>query len=235
MQRTFPGTAPQSPDQKQKLRALAQDRSSERIGDLAQLEGFWRQSTGAPFPWPLSVPAPFQFEIRGRSYPISDPVRIEFDADGDGKPEWIQEGTEIGKPHPYSYEKEADYESVIRIHDRSGQIHTYRTRFRILSQAAFDAEIQTVWSELKEALRRGDLASAAECIHTQSRTRYTKTFEAIPDLPQKVDEILMAIKLVEHRKGEAIYEMLAPREAKTYSYEVRFGVDFDGVWRIRSF
>jgi len=58
---------------------------------------------------------------------------------------------------------------------------------------------------------------------------------AIPDLAKKVDEILSAIRFVERRGGEAIYEMLRTKGRDTFSYEIRFAADFDAVWRIRSF
>jgi hypothetical protein len=235
MQRAFPGALPQSPDQKQELNVLAHDKSPERIGDLAQLEGFWKLTRPVPLVLPTTGPAPLRVEIRAGSYPGIKPVKIEFDMDGDGRPEWVLEAQEMGIPRTYLYQKEGDYEASFRLHDRFGQIHTYTSRVRVLSQAGFDAEIQAIWSNFKEALRRGDLLAAVDCIHTQSRNRYMKIFGAIPDLPQKVDEILTAIRFVNHDRGEAAYEMQRPRDGTTASFDVRFGTDVDGFWRISSF
>ena len=133
--RVFPSAPPQTPEQKQKLKAIARENSPGQIGELAQLEGFWRQSTGAPLPFPITMSAPFQLDIRVGSYPILDPVKVEFDADGDGKPELVQEVAKTGNSFSYTYKQEGNYEYVVRIHDRSGKIHTYKTRLHILSQA----------------------------------------------------------------------------------------------------
>ncbi|MGH7831120.1 MAG: hypothetical protein ACREP8_13200 [Candidatus Binatia bacterium] len=233
--RVFP-TAPQqpSPGEKQKLRVIARERRPENTGDLAQMEGFWRVATGAPLPYPMTGRAPFHWKLDASSVPVPDPVKIEFDGNGDGKPDLVQEIGKRPKSALYIYD-DGDYEFVMRIHDRSGRIHTYKGRLRVLSPADFDAQLQTVWRDLKGALRRGDRNAALECIHTQSRNRYREIFVAIPDLSSKVDEILTTIHSVENRQGEAVYEMLRKEGSDTLFFEVRFVADLDAVWRIRSF
>lgn len=232
----LPGASPLTPEQKEQLEALAHEKSPDRVGKLAKLEAFWRFFRAAPLPNPSSGPVPLTVEIVWPSYPISSPAKIEFDVDGDGKPEWIEETYQPATPRQYVYRQQGTYEFTVRIHDRGGQVHVYRSFIRVFSPAAFDAELQARWSGLKEALRQGDIGAALECVHTHSRARYHEVFQALKDtFPRQVDEILATIRVVKHRRGEAVYESVPADKGLAKSFEVRFGIDVDGLWRISSF
>jgi hypothetical protein len=232
----LPGAQPLTRQQKEKLQALARGQSPEQIGELAKLEEFWIAFSAPSVPIPVSGPAPLTVPVRYSGYPIPDPVKIEFDADGDGNPEWVQERRETGRPGEYTYQQEGQYTASLRIHDSRGQVHTVRIPVKVMSLAGFDSDLQAVWNHLKEALRRGEIAAALECIHTRARARYNQVFRAITTMPQKVDEILTMIRFVQHRRGEAEYEMLrADPKRGTLSYAVRFNIDVDGIWRISMF
>lgn len=191
---------------------------------------------------PLSVlppagPAPLTVEIRWWVYPVDNPVRVEFDVDGDGIPEWSRPGfgTEHG-PRTYTYRQEGQYRFTVRVEDHGAQVRTYTAPVSVLSPAAFDAKLQSRWTTLKGALGRGDLAAALDCIHSESRSRYRKVFEALSPLsPREVDRILTTIRFVEHHGTEAIYESSRTDRGVVKSFEVRFEVDADGVWRLRMF
>lgn len=234
--------APKLPDsdQIQSIRTLGQQRPPDRIHELAQLEGLWRMSSVTSIPFTITVPVPHTAEIRPGQYPIHDLIKVEFDADGDGRPEWVEEGDAIRRSRSYTYDKEGEYQNTLRLYDRSGQLYVSSSRLRVVSHASFDAELQAVWTDFKNALRSNNLAAALECMHTQSRARYKQSLEAIPGLAGKVDEIWGPIKLANPKPGISIYEMtiyemLRVKNGVTLSYEVRFVADFDAVWRIRSF
>jgi hypothetical protein len=222
-------------EQREKIRLLGQQRPPDQIGQLAQMEGLWRQSLVTTIPFTFTVPVPYEVEIRASRYPVRDLIKAEFDAEGDGRPEWVQEGPSIGESKSYTYDREGEYQSTLRLYDSRGQVYVSGSRLRVVSQYRFDVELQEVWNDFKESLRRNDLAAALECIHTQSRARYKKTLEAIPGLAGKVDEILADINQAGPKAGVGVYEMLRVKDGVTYSYQVRFGADFDAVWRIRSF
>lgn len=232
----LPGSQPLSPEQKARLKAVAQRKLPDQIGELARLEVFWRLSRAVPLPNPRTGPAPLTVEIVWPKYPIASPSKIEFDPDGDGKAEWVEERYEAVAPRQYIYQQEGKYEFTVRVHDNRGQVHLYSSSVVVFSPGAFDAELQARWSGLKEALRRGDTSAALECIHTHSRSRYKEVFSAIlSGLSQKVDQTLTTIRFVDHHRGLAIYEMLRSDGGVTSSFEIRFGIDVDGVWRITSF
>lgn len=206
--------------------------SDLQIADLAKKEGINPLLVS-----PRSGPAPLTVEIRWWTYPVADPVHVEFDADGNGVPEWSQPRFEsVSRQQSYTYQREGEYRFTARVRDRSGQITVYTTPIKVLSGSAFDADLQARWAGLKAALRRGDIPAALECLHSGSRDRYRESFTVLSGgLPQETDQILTAIRLVEHRRAEAIYEMLRTDAGIIKSFEVRFQVDGDGVWRVRSF
>ena len=184
--------------------------------------------------YPSTGPAPLTVEIRWWSYPIPNPALVEFDAKGDGTPEWSQRQFQSSERN-YTYQREGDYRFTVRVHDSSGQVTAYSVPVKVLSPSAFDADLQSRWATLKANLRGGDIKAALECVHSRSRSRYQQLFKALSgDLPD-VDRILTGIRLVEVRRGEAIYEMIRMETGVARSFEVRFVIDGDGVWRVRSF
>ncbi|MCI0372143.1 MAG: PKD domain-containing protein [candidate division NC10 bacterium] len=187
--------------------------------------------------FPSSGPVPLTVEIRWWVYPIENPVRVEFDADGNGVPEWSQPGFESGPgQRGYTYRQEGQYQLTVRVHDRGGRVTVYTAPVTVSAPAAFEAELQGRWTSMKTALRRGDIPVALECIHSESRPRYRDVFMALANrLAQDVDQIFTNIQLAKQGPGGATYEMLRTEAGITKSFEVRFQVDADGVWRLRSF
>lgn len=195
---------------------------------------------GLLFPLEVSPPrgpAPLTVEIRWWAYPVENPLRVEFDVDGNGVPEWSQQGfqSESGQ-RGYTYRREGEYQFTASIHDRAGQVTVYTASVTVLTPAGFDAELQARWMTFKAALSKRDITAALECIHSESRSRYRDALTALfSQFPQEVDRILTTIRFVRHYRTQAIYESFRTDAAGTRSFEVRFQVDGDGVWRLRSF
>jgi hypothetical protein len=225
---------PPAPEERQRLRTIARERRLDHLAELALFEGLWRFATGAPLPHPAVRRAPFEWRLEATPSPVADPVRIELDADGDGRTDLVWETGKRPKSASYIY-REGEYPFVVRIHDRSGKLHTQNGRLRIVSPAAFDERLKRTWTDLKDALRRGDYDAALECIHTRSRKRYSDIFAAIPDLPRKVDEALTEIREVAGSGAEGLFEMSRRRDNRTQSFQVRFEIDADAIWRLGSF
>ena len=88
---------------------------------------------------------------------------------------------------------------------------------------------------MKDALRRGDIPQALGQILTRSRPRYHAIFGALPSDLANVDMILTDILLLEVRRSEAIYEMVRTDNGVVKSFEIRFRIDEDGIWRLWMF
>ena len=81
----------------------------------------------------------------------------------------------------------------------------------------------------------GDIDGALLFVSTPARPRYRDAFEAIvSDLPQ-IDSILLPLTFVRAWGPEVIFPMARTDGGVEKSFEVRFAVDPDGVWRLRAF
>jgi hypothetical protein len=88
---------------------------------------------------------------------------------------------------------------------------------------------------MKNALRQGDVEGALLYVTSGAREAYRAAFQAIAaDLPQ-IDAILGPITFVRSWGPEVIFQMPRTDNGADKSFEVRFAVDADGVWRLRAF
>ena len=185
---------------------------------------------------PPSGPAPLTVEIQWFTYSIDNPVHVEFDFNGDRvfqAPE-PQSNPQHGKT-THTYQHEGDFQLTMRVRNREGQVSTYAARVTVMSVAAFDSELRAIWDEMKRALRARDVSSALECIHSSSRARYQTTRGAVLRTAEPIDWVLTDIQFVQSRESSAEYQMLRADDRGRLSYLVRFAVDVDGRWRLRSF
>ena len=92
----------------------------------------------------------------------------------------------------------------------------------------FDASLPTV-----VMLHGAGFDSSTWCL--QSRWLAHRGHNVLaPDLPS-IDSILTDVRFLRTRGPEAIFEMSRSDAGTLKSFEVRFHVDADGFWRLRSF
>ena len=88
---------------------------------------------------------------------------------------------------------------------------------------------------MKGALVRGDIDAALRFIATSARPQYQAAFTAlVSDLPT-ISSILTDLTFIRVRGREAIFEMHRADAGILKSFEVRFVIDTDGIWRLRTF
>ena len=156
----------------------------------------------------------------------SDSV-LALDADGDGVVDTtgtVEAGVSFVYTTPGLYVANATAGGVIA----NAIVH-------VLDRQALDTMLQATWTTMKDALRAGDVAGAITNISSRSRADYGTAFGLIARLLPGIDSILTTVALVEVRSGSAIYEMLRTDDGILRSFEVRFAVDTDGLWRLDSF
>jgi hypothetical protein len=183
---------------------------------------------------PPSGPAPLSVRARWLFFPVEDPVKIEYDM-GDGRQRALA-GYEPGQIE-HTYDRPGRYDFTVSIHERGGAVQRYSSPIEVLSPAAFEAELQSRWGTLKTRLDRGDVTGALDCIHSTRRAEYARVFDEIfVNNRTRVDDVLTSITQVNVSSGIAIYQMVrATPPHGRLSYDVRFVIDGDGVWRLRSF
>jgi hypothetical protein len=161
-----------------------------------------------------------------------EPATIQVDSLGNGAIDFV--GPRLTE-QAFTYAQPGLYVPVVSVIDGQGQRATVPGVVQVFDRAGLDALLRAKWATLKDALRRGDIAQALTQISERARSRYQQALTAlIPDLPG-VDTILTDVKLVRTRGPEAIFEMSRADAGILKSFEVRFHVDADGFWRVRSF
>jgi hypothetical protein len=103
-------------------------------------------------------------------------------------------------------------------------------------EAPDDGELQRRWADFKDALGRRDVPDALECVLSVRRRRYEESLRALfVTNNTRVEDVLTSIRFVRASGRLAVYEMIRRQRGIDQSFEVRFGFDLDGVWRIESF
>jgi hypothetical protein len=187
---------------------------------------------------PPSGPAPLDVEIRWFHYPYPDVARFDFDLDGDGTVDASE--PMAGDHYPrrqHRFTRPGRYTVTVHVRSAAGAVTTLREPVDVFAPDAFDRELQARWSTLKAALRRRDVPAAMECIVGRSRPQYEEVFRElfVKTTSTDVDRVLTSIRPVTTRRAAAIYEMVRTQDGHDRSYEVRFAIDADLVWRIEAF
>jgi hypothetical protein len=179
--------------------------------------------------WPPQGPAPLRVGVIWFLRP-EDPQAIELDVEGDGVPEIVDTRDEM---FGYTYARPGQYGTVLRVRDRAGVVTTYPSPVTVVTPAAFEAELQGRWDTFRDAVRRGDLARALECVHSLRRDRVKAAVQEL--LRGDVERTLPPIRFVELRIVDAVFAPVRPPPRDAMPLGVRFRVDADGVWRLAAF
>ena len=114
-----------------------------------------------------------------------------------------------------------------------GSVTTYPSPVTVVTPAAFEAELQGRWGTFREAVRRGDLQAALECVHSARRARVEPAVRAL--LRGDVERALPLLRFVELQVADAVFAPVTPPPKDAMPLGVHFFMDFDGVWRLGVF
>jgi len=179
---------------------------------------------------PQSGVAPLTVSFSLLGVPDSATVQIDFDGNGT-----VDFAGQRPADQTFTYSQPGLYVPVVSVVDAQGQRVTMSDVVHVFDRPGLDSLLQAKWGNLRDALRRGDIAQALALISERSRTRYQQALAALtPDLPA-IDAILTDVRFMRARELEAIFEMSRTDAGLLKTFEVRFHVDADGFWRLRSF
>ena len=188
---------------------------------------------------PLSGPLPLTINV-GLSFLSGDrPAEIEIDLEGNGT--FIPVDTRFD-PHSgiqerklsHTYEQEGTFPVTLRVRDNNGAVTTHSKQVVVLSEAAFEAGLQELWVDYKASLRKNDITSALECMHSSVRDEYRRILPEVLKSGTPINHILTDIRFKHLSLLRAEFEMVRPGARGDFSYLVVFELDVDGVWRLRS-
>ncbi len=160
------------------------------------------------------------------------PTTVSMDFDSDGTIDFT--GTSL-EGQAFIYAQPGLYFPTVTITDTLGSQFTASAIVQVLDRTALDVMLQAKWDGMKGALRAGDITGSLTFIAGHSRTKYEEAFRIISARLPNIDTILTDVTLIKVREGSAIYEATRTDDGLPKSFEVRFALDSDGVWRIEGF
>lgn len=174
------------------------------------------------------APLTVAFSLLGTTVPAT----VALDFDGNSLIDFTGPSLE---GQSFVYTAPGVYLPMVTVTDAQGGRFTARAVVQVYDRTALNTLLQAKWTALKDALRGGDIARALTFIAARSRPRYEQAFVGLTtDLPS-IDSILTDLTLVRVRGREAIFEMRRTDSGILKSFEVRFIIDTDAIWRLRAF
>ncbi len=116
-----------------------------------------------------------------------------------------------------------------------GNLYEDAVAITALNQAQMDNQLKTKLDGMKTAMVNGDIEGAISYFAEDSRNSFRQQFTALSSILPQIASEMGAITLVNVKGDMAEYDLRVVRSGTTYSFQLIFIRDKDGVWRIRSF
>ena len=158
-------------------------------------------------------------------------ARIQLDPGGGGP---TFDGQALDE-HVVTYSRPGVYVARAVVTDVAGTPTTASAVVRVFDAAALDGQLRAHWSAMRDALRRGDIAAGVSHIVQRRRADYETAFRLLSASLPAIDSILTDLAPVKVRNASAIYEMRRLDDGILKSFEIRFAIDGDGIWRVEAF
>jgi len=158
--------------------------------------------------------------------------QVELDGNGDDSIDFTAatlEGASVTFAEPGLY-----YPTVI-VSEPGGTLRSATTVIQVLDMVQLDLMLTTKWNAMKNALRSGNTAAAADYIVKSKRASYQNVFNSLTVPLANIDQVLGDITYQGQRGLNVEYEMFRLEGSGSVSYMVLFVLDEDGVWRIKFF
>ena len=187
---------------------------------------------------PLSGPLPLTINVTLSFLSGDSPAEIEIDLEGNGN--FMPVAMRFDSPGieertlSHTYDQEGNFQVTLRVHDSDGGVTIHSKQVVVLSEAAFETDLQELWVDYKASLRRNDITSALECMHSSVRDEYRRILPEVLKSGTPINQILTDIRFHRLSGRRAEFEMVRPGTRSDLSYWVVFERDVDGVWRLRS-
>jgi len=164
--------------------------------------------------------------------PLASGSTVQLDLEGDGTNESSGAGLD---GQTFTYTQPGLYTPTATITDSSGNRLTVRTIVQVFDPAALNVLLQSKWLAMKDALRSGNIPAALDFISTRSRPRYERLLRLLGPRLANIDSILTDIAVDQIARTEVFYGMARTDNGIPLVFEIRFAIDDDGIWRLRSF
>ena len=178
------------------------------------------------------APAPLQVTFTSDETLPHPVVLYELDVDGDGAAD-VEGPTLAEVSHVYT--DAGLYFPTIRATDSNGNTFTATTMVNVINRSVIDGFLQGRWASMVGALNNGNTATALDQIAAESRSRYETMFNLLQNQLPSIMSTAREFNFMSIGCETATYELVTSESGGTYSYEVVFSKDANGLWKILGF
>ena len=130
---------------------------------------------------------------------------------------------------------EGTYIFTIAFTDTKWNVYEDSVIVNVLSKDKIDTLLKGKWTSMITAFNRGDVNAALANIVSDSQALYKTLFNILGGQIPSIMATAKEFNLINITDKVAKYELLTSEEGKTYSYEVIFIRDTNGLWKIKEF
>ena len=156
----------------------------------------------------------------------------QFDYQGDGSIDYT--GSTFDNIS-FTYTAEGIYYPTVIVTDSQGITYSDTIAIIVLNQANLDALLRAKWEAMRNSLSIGDTTRALTYISSGTRTSYQEMFNALIDQLPSIVATQTAFTLNYITDNIAKYKLVTIENSITYSYEVIFIKNENGLWFILEF
>ncbi|MBI4653546.1 MAG: hypothetical protein HY752_00870 [Nitrospirae bacterium] len=135
----------------------------------------------------------------------------------------------------FTYTTEGIYYPTVIVTDNQGITYSDTIAIVVLNAAELDALLRAKWEAMKTALINGDIEGAVNYFAENSKDSFRQQFAALSQVLPQIVADMGSINMVNTGENYAEYDLRTVRNGTTYSFQLLFVRDVDGIWRIRSF
>ncbi|MDP3298312.1 MAG: carboxypeptidase regulatory-like domain-containing protein, partial [Thermodesulfovibrionia bacterium] len=135
----------------------------------------------------------------------------------------------------HTYTTEGIYYPTVFVTDTQGITYSDTIAIVVLNASQLDALLKAKWEAMRNSLSIGDTATALTYISSDTRASYQEMFNYLINQLPSIVATQTAFNLNYITDNIAKYELVTNENGTTYSYEVVFIKDENGIWMIKEF
>jgi hypothetical protein len=156
----------------------------------------------------------------------------QMDFEGDGTVDYT---TTTFENLSHTYMTNGIYSPTVTVTDDQGISYSNTIAVIVLNMTEMDSLLRNKWMSMTGSLSNNNATSALTYISSVSRTSYQAMFSAILDQLPSIMSTQTGFNLISIKNNAAKYELITSENGTTYSYEVTFIKDTNGLWMIMKF
>jgi sugar lactone lactonase YvrE len=130
---------------------------------------------------------------------------------------------------------EGIYYCTASVNDTSGKLYNDTVAITVLSKIELDNLLRAKWEWMRANLASGDIERALVVFDEDAQVHYRELFNVLSTMLPTITQDMSDIQLIELMPNAAIYDIQTMRDGVTYSFQLLFTQDLNGLWRISSF